>query len=66
LTWQKKPSDHEKKVARLKQLYQEGRIDKVLIPENPSLKRFVEDLKSGSSEAERALDSDEPSRDEER
>ena len=41
-----------KKVARLRKLYLENRIGEVLIPDEPDFRKLVEDIASGSSEAE--------------
>lgn len=47
--------EREARIAHLKHLYDSGRIDEVLIPENADVSELVADIKSGRSEAERKL-----------
>jgi hypothetical protein len=41
------------RVKRLRLLYEAGRLEEVLIPPDADVRRLVEDVVSGSSEAER-------------
>ena len=49
------PEERKARSARLTELYQAGRFDEVLIPEDADPSRLVEDLASGTSEPERKL-----------
>jgi hypothetical protein len=47
--------EREARVARLQELYRSGQIDSVLIPPDADVGALVDDITSGSSEAERRL-----------
>ena len=47
--------EREARVERLRELYQSGKIDEVLIPDDADVGALVDDIASGSSEAERRL-----------
>ena len=48
-------SERRVRIAKLKEMYESGKIDAVLIPEDANVDRLVEDVVSGSSEPERRL-----------
>ena len=50
------PEEREARVARLRELYVSGKIQDVLIPEDADVRRLMEDISSGDSEAERRLE----------
>lgn len=47
--------ERKARIAKLTELYREGRFDEVLIPEDADPTRLMEDLASGSSVPERKL-----------
>ena len=49
------PEQRKARIAKLTELYQTGRFDEVLIPEDADTTRLVDDLASGTSEPERKL-----------